>query len=378
MKQYLSLIIIVFLFAGCESQIGTAIGTAIGNVVTGKAFGDSASDEAFEQYRKKTNKAEASLNTVSSSADCGADPLASLTIELKSSIDMSKIKDNLCTCKTWGTCDASSCACGILCPDNFNILNRTGLALNETDENSLAFTNGDSDFYAKDKNYAGYCWGHAVVTQRFNRLAKFDDSSPKLYADENQDSERLAHYKDIIKRLNNNEPVDIPGYKNLKEFSRNPEIKTLLEESVKDNWAANAMTSQGLGIIKDSEPQGADYYNKLFDDIKFRLGNFQSPTIVFNQSGNAMMSHAVLVSGIGVEENGERYLCLRDNNYSASMTENCRQKLRLRSNGTCYYDGWYSSVGKIVLSQSENGNTVEQMKNLRSSCLGEKKCSSAN
>lgn len=372
--------IISVLVASCETQMGTAVVTALGNVVTGKAFSGSAGDTAYENYKK-----EAAANPTSSIAQdnnpaaiCKQSDVDLFPLSTSNADSLTKIKNNICTCQAWGTCDANSCACGVLCPDNFNILNRTGLALDESHENSLAFTNGDPMFYQTDPTYTGYCWGHAVITQRFNRLAKFDASVPKIFPEgelsEKGLEERHEYYESIIEKISNNEPVDIQGFKNLNEFSKDPEIKMLLKEAVKHSWASNAMSFQGVSVVSTSEPQGSEYYNKLFDDIEYRLKNSQSPTIVFNKKGLSVMAHAVLVSGVGVEKNGERYLCIRDNNSYARETQNCGQKMRLRSDGTCYYDDWYSEIGVIKLSHAENSDTVEQMKNLRSKCQGDKNC----
>lgn len=364
MKKHISLLLVLFLFSACETQIGTAIGTAITNVVTGKAFG-SGGDDAYAEI-----KAQNDLHPYNPNLDNCKVPDKSSLLPI-----LSKIKDKMCTCQSWGSCDAKSCGCNILCPNNFSILNRSGTAKAESEENSLSFTNGDSAFSRNDSNYSGYCWGHAVVTQRFNRLAKFNGSLPKSFQGKDKEEQRISYYKSIIKKVNDNQPVDIFGFNNLREFSSDPEVKELLQESVKNNWAENAMSTQGLKMVTSSEPQGAEYYNKLFDDVEYRLNNFQQPTIVFNQEGNAPYSHAVLVSGSGKNSNGERYLCLRDNNYYASGTINCKKKMIMRSNGSIYYEGWYSNVGKIVLAHNENANTVEQVKNLRDKCKSEKGCS---
>lgn len=365
MKSLFLLLVVLIFSTACDSQIGTAISTAATNIITGKAF-FSGGDSAYEKLKSQNE-----INPYNSRLDgCQVPDKSSSLIPT-----ISKIKDKMCTCQTWGTCDALSCNCKILCPNNFSILNRAGTAKDESEASSLSFTNGDQAFYNKDPNYAGYCWGHAVVTQRFNRLAKFDGESPKLYQGRENDEKRRDYYKSVIKKVNKNEPVDIVGYKNLNDFSSNPEVRELLQESVKDNWAENAMTVQGLKMIATSETQGTDYYNNLFDDIEYRLNNFQQPTIVFNEKGNAVYSHAVLVSSYGKNSKGERYLCLRDNNHVASETMNCRKKMILRQDGSIYYEGWHSEIGRVVLANSENSNTVEQVKNLRSKCLTDKNCS---
>jgi hypothetical protein len=372
MKKIIPLLIMLLLFSSCESQIGTAIGAAFNNLVTGAGFSNSSSDQLYDQMKQ-----DAIANPLTTTLDGSCvNPENALSVlgkpELK---NMSMIKDKLCTCQAWGNCDRLSCTCDSLCPKNFEILNRTENATNDSLENSLSFTNSDPQFYKDDSNYSGYCWGHALVTQRFNRLAKFESRLPKKFASDELSSERLREYKYIIKRINNNEPVDIPGFKNLNEFSSDPEVKGLLRDSVKENWAANAMSTQGLSMIASGEPQGADYYNKLFDDLEFRFDHHQSPAIVFNDKNQATDAHTVLVNGHGTTAEGLRYICIRDNNFVPEKSYDCKNKMILGKEGTISYGPWSpKAIGKVKLSFTENSNTVEQIKNLRTKCLGDKKC----
>ncbi len=370
-KRIFPLILMLFLFSSCESQFGTAVGAAFGNLFTGNGFGSSSGDEVYQKMKEETL---ASPSSMSPDSKCGNDPvdLGSI-LSNKNTKAMSNIKDKICSCQAWGTCDNKSCNCESLCPKNFEIFNRSGTATSDNADDSLSFTNSDDDFYKKYSDYNGFCWGHAIVTQRFNRLAKFYPASPKFSMDD--DLVRRRELVGIIERLDNNEPVDIPGYKNLKEFSNDPEVKELLEENVKKNWAKNAMSSQGLSIISSGEPQGSDYYNKLFDDMQFRLDNHQMPAIVFNDRDNSSDAHTVLVSGSGKNPDGQRYLCIRDNNYTPEKSYDCKNKMLLGSDGTISYNGWAKKrIGKVELSYTENSNALEQIKNLRDKCRREKNC----
>jgi hypothetical protein len=368
MKKNLLLILMAVLFASCESQLGTAVSGMFGNLVSGNLFSSSSGDELYEKMKEKSGNG---LSADLGNSTCG-DPLKDIIpINDNNKSNISKIKDNLCSCKAWGTCDKKSCSCNVLCPDNFKIFDRPGNS--DSIGNSLAFTNMDDAFYAKDSFYSGYCWGHALVTQRFNRLASFEANLPKKFVGIDHELERLREYKGIIAKLNNNEPVDIPGFKNLKEFSSDPEVKNLLMDSVKDQWQENAMSSQGISMVTGSDSQGAEYYNKVFDDIEYRINNHQSPAIVFNEEDNATKAHTVLVSGSGRMSTGERYLCLRDNNIEPLYLQDCKRKMILNKDGTMNYPG-FGKVGKLKVTHGENANTVEQVNNLKVKCLGDKEC----
>lgn len=379
MKKIFLLILIIISTISCKSQIGTAVGTAFKNLFTGNGFRDATSDQIYEEMKtaKQNRDKFDPLKSGDTSSACLI-PTKDSMVPVKGTGYFSAIKDQLCSCKSWGTCDNQSCSCDVLCPNGFDIFNRGQSLPVDSPENSLSFTNTDSDFYSDYKDYSGFCWGHALTTQRFNRLATFDHKSPKKFIGEGEERNRISEYKYLIKKLNNNEPVDIPGFKNLAEFSSDPEVEDLLEDTVKKNWAENAMSSQGLSMVSSATPQGADYYNKLFDDLDFRLANHQQPAIVFNDRENPSKAHTVLVNGSGTNSDGKRYICLRDNNFTPAKSLNCQNKMLLNSNGTITYDKWFpKEIGKIKLSFSENSNSLEQMNNLKSKCLQDKKCNGA-
>lgn len=372
MKKNLLLIFLAVFFVSCESQLGTAVTGMFGNLVNGNLFSSSSGDELYEKMKAKS---EGAISADLGNSTCG-DPLKDIIpLNNKNKNNISKIKDNICSCKTWGTCDKRSCSCNVLCPDTFEIFDRPGN--DDSVDSSLSFTNEDSAWKKNDSTYTGYCWGHALVTQRFNRMASFKADQPKRFVGVDYEQERLREYKSIISRINNNEAVDIPGFKNLKEFSSDPEVKNLLMDSVKDQWQENAMSSQGISMVTGSDSQGAEYYNKVFDDIEYRVKNHQSPAIVFNEEDRATRAHTVLVSGSGRLSTGERYICLRDNNLKPEDLVGCKRKMILMKDGTMNYPG-FGKVGKLKVTHGENANTVEQATNLRTKCLGEKDCIAKN
>jgi len=361
---------LTLMLSSCESQIGTAVGAAFTNLLTGAGFRSSSGTEAYEALKNETLGQSGQTEF---GGGCKSPDDALTVIGSKDSKNMSAIKDKICTCEAWGTCDSKSCSCQMLCPKNFNILNRSNTAMDDSTENSLSFTNSDSEFYSKYSDYTGFCWGHAVITQRFNRLAKFKPDEPRLGA--NDPIIRQRELKGIISKINNNEPVDISGYKNLKDFSTDPEVKELLEETVKKNWARNAMSTQGLHIVASGEPNPVDETKKLFDDLDFRVKHNQMPAVVVNDINESSYAHTVLVSGTGTTDDGKRYLCIRDNNYSPERSYNCKNKMFLNADGSLNYSAWpYRKIGKIELSYTENSNTVEQINNLQSKCATDKGC----
>lgn len=372
-RNNLFLLLLLLLTSSCESQIGTAIGTVFTNIVSGNGFNSSSSDELYREL--KHQKITDTNSSISGGINCENTAEAMTLVSEASANLFSKLKDKICTCKAWGTCDKLSCSCEKLCPRSFEILNRENQASLEAPENSLSFNNGDSAFYEQDSNYSGYCWGHALVTQRFNRLATFNSKQPKKFTAEDEDSQRLREYKYIIAKLDNNEPVEISGFKNLKEFSSQPEVKDLLMESVKKNWAQNAMSIQGLSMVTGSNQEDEAYYTKLFDDMEERIKNHQAPVMVFNGVGEATGAHTVLVKNYGVDpKTSERFICIMENKQDADKSNGCQRKMTLTKNGKVEYSFFPRKIGKMKLSYTENSNTVEQINNLKTHCLNSKDC----
>lgn len=385
MKRNLLLLSLLVFFSACESQMGTVVSSGISNIFTNSKFDINSSNEAYK-VMKASSINNAKMDAGPTSGCVSVDDL----IPLKSgdNENMSKIKDKLCTCVAWGTCDAKSCSCDNLCPKDFKIIKKLA-APSDAVENTLSFTNKINKFAEKDSTYKGYCWGISLLSERFHRLAEYEPTSPKKFQGAGQDSQRIAEYKKIIAQLNNNEPVTIPGFKSLRDFSSDPEVKDLLQDSVKELWAQNALSSQGVGSITSTQTPSKTEFNQLADDIEFRLKHNMSPAIVYNDKNDRMDAHVLLVSATGVLPSGERYLCLNDNAYVQANVQNCNIKMIMQNDGKIIRkygnadvrkDGTkieQMTVGKVSMTHSENTNLMEQVSNLQSKCAGQKGCPKA-
>lgn len=383
MKRNLLLLSLLVFFSACESQMGTVVSSGISNMFTSSKFDINSSNEAY-----KVMKAN-SINTAKMDASSPTSGCVNVNdlIPLNSSDskNMSKIKDKLCTCVAWGTCDSKSCSCDNLCPKDFKIIKKLA-APSDAEENTLSFTNKINKFAEKDSSYKGYCWGISLLSERFHRLAEYEPNAPKKFQGAGQDSQRIAEYKRIIAQINNNEPVTIPGFKSLRDFSTDPEVKDLLQDSVKALWAENALSSQGIGSITSTQSPSKTEFNQLADDIDFRLKNNMSPAIVYNDKNDRTDAHVLLVSATGTFPSGERYLCLNDNAYLQKNVQNCNIKMIMKSDGTLIrkygeadkrQDGTpiqHLQVGKVQMTHSENTNLMEQVSNLQAKCAGQKGC----
>jgi hypothetical protein len=286
------------------------------------------------------------------------------------------IREQVCSCRPWGTCTTQECACEKLCPDNFDIFQRQEIEKNTLTENSLAFRNtrGIADNYEMTQ---GFCWGHASVTSKFNRLAFFKGDKKPPYDLNSPNSaiqdKAVKYYKDLIDKVVNNETVDIPGFKNLNELSDHPSFDGYLGDKVAESWGDRAMSFQGAGVALKSGAQSKKANKKFFNDVKKKIDLNQQPQIVFTKGGAKFMTHAVLVSHYKEDSNGNLTLCVRDNNYSPYSNHKCSNRMYLKPDGSVQYNRW-GSIGGISVAHNDNGDALEQFKALKERCGKEKGC----
>lgn len=368
----------VFFLTGCETQIGTAIKHAGMNLINGNVFKHAFTSSAYEELKEQTKK-DRTADTTDIMTCTEAPQIEVLPFNTLSNLE--QIKDQMCSCKAWGSCDNSSCSCESLCPNNFEILNRS-TALSDDPRDSLSFINTAEGYNSVgDSSYQGYCWGHAVLTQRFNRLATFNPNKPSPYEGIEHEDKRIEEYKKIIEKLNNNEPVDIDGFADLREFSSHPEVETLLKDSVKSIWGENAMSIQGMKMVSGSSPMEKTDFQKMISDVEERLSNHQAPSIVFNEVDNAKNSHVTIISGVKTNPDGTKELCIRDNNFHAYYVADCQATIKQDPDGSINYHlpkvGRIKKmpIGKATIVHNEDSDVVAQVRNLQKKCALEKGCS---
>ncbi len=373
----LPLVLLLVVFSACENQPGMLVGGMFKSMFNVSDWFSSA-DKEYESLKNSKRYQEDVL------AFC-----RDKNNEKFSSIE--KIKDSLCQCKPWGSCDKGSCSCDILCPTDFTIFNRT-TPINDNNiiENSMSFTNGSQKFYDNVQGYQGFCWGHASLTSKFNRLAIFDSSKETPFKGLGNESTRTKYYERLIDQISNNEPVDIPGFKSLYEFSSHPEIQPLLMKKIGEEWSKNASSFQGVKSVMDNSGLTKSDSDKLVADIETRLANNQQPSLLFNKTSQFGSAHVVLVQKIYTDpKDSQQYICIRDNNFSPSTHAECGNRIKIRADGSlagCYYgyDKTAKSnryicdeeIGNASIAHNENRDTVDQTKNLHTKCASDKDCPS--
>lgn len=287
-----------------------------------------------------------------------------------------------CQCAAWGNCPTEICSCDVKCPSGFGIFKHpvgmTPQSLS-TPENGLAFRNGGGNGTIESTN--GYCWGHARVTSQFNRLAFFKPDARAPF-DLNSPEPRVKemavnYYKNIIDKVTSNEAVEIPGFPNLLELSSNPDLQSYLADKVARSWSGRAMSWQGMRLATETRRKSNDHYRSEMQKIKDRIDLNMQPTIVFTARGGIRsmgQTHAVLVSHYETQGDGSLKLCLRDNNYSESETQSCRNHMTFSEERGLQYNRW-GEIGGFDIAFNDDDDAVAQARNLREKCQRENGCS---
>jgi hypothetical protein len=355
-------------------------GHAIKNAVTSPAtaVGNYISNNAYKNIQKES---------------VGKEPVESPCWVTKKSVlpmlsDIEKltnaVRENVCSCVPFGSCSVDECPCSRLCPKGFEIFKRPGVESTadlSTTSNSLSFTNmsGGGDIKATQ----GFCWGHASVTSKFNRLAFFkkkDKPKHDIYSnDRNEQKKALSYYKSLIDEVVDNKVVSIPGIANLNELSSIPGLQSYISDKVAHEWAKRAMTAGGLKLGLRTKVMKRRESETLFRDIKDKLKHNQQPQIIFTKRGNAMKTHAVLVSHTMKHPDGRDILCIRDNNRSrlamSAIKTSCIDKMIIdKDGGINYLNPDWGELGGVEIGFNDNPDALAQIKSLKEQCDRDKSC----
>ncbi|MBL7663677.1 MAG: hypothetical protein JNM93_00985 [Bacteriovoracaceae bacterium] len=151
--------------------------------------------------------------------------------------------------------------------------------------NQFAFTNGDVDNVC-ERNF-GYCHGYTFSLTTWNRLSHFDEHNvlgAKIPDRANQSEEWFQFYKNIIDEImHKRNPIVVPGFKNLFEFSESdPRITNYLKEHIALKWAERNISFSGVRILKSVKDkftiqEGID----LHKDLSHRINDLHYNPIMW-------------------------------------------------------------------------------------------------
>ncbi len=340
-----------------------------------EAIANAIAHRKYEKFARET-LAPAPFREIQCAPDGSPLPESALS-------DLMNIPHITCKCEPWGNCVKQACACDVLCPKNFNLFKRGMTSTRDltTTEDSLAFRNGvdEGEVQGRIRFTDGICWGHASVTQKFNRLGFFKPEAQPPYSltSTNPEERRraISFYRSIINDIINNKATDIPGYRNLQEFSGDPEFSNYFHDKVAREWADRAMSWQGLSLAINDRPESREKNENLFAEVRRRLSMHQQPNLVYTLAGSRFFTHAALVSHESVV-NGKPVLCMRDNNYEEVLNAACNHYMVMDDNGKIInvITPYAYAVGGLSLAFNDERDAVNQVKALHKRCNREKGC----
>ncbi|WP_412471234.1 hypothetical protein [Halobacteriovorax sp. RT-2-4] len=387
MKLLVSAFFLISLLAlGSCNQAGLGAVTAVKNLITTPYRGAKSAISNYQYNQIKSAEETKRLSfqqhvqlLSSEQVDCQR-PTRETAFEDFGNI-LKEVRQQVCSCKSWGSCTSETCSCETLCPNNFDIFKRRDPIIeNSKVNNSMAFRNYDSITLSDIEGTQGYCWGHASLTSKFNRLAFFDGSKKEARTnldaapDSKERKESLEYYKKIIDDIADNKVRKIPGFNNLFELSYHPDLQSYLATKMSKEWANKAMTFQGLKTTLSTSPMKREDSQKLLEDIKKKIDNNQQPQLVFTRKESAGFTHTTLISDYRIVD-GNIELCVRDNDNEPFLNHMCHNRIKINENGGLYYNfpNW-GELGGATIAHNDNADAAVQFHELRSHCASEKDC----
>lgn len=144
----------------------------------------------------------------------------------------------------------------------------------------------------------GYCHGMTMVTRQMIYYATFNPKI-KLKVTYKQDPKRwLDFYEDVVDKIMRGIPQEIPGYKNLADFSSSP-IQGYLQRHVADQWGLNTSTTTMLQNAYETNFKKLDLetVKRYKKNLSHYLGkNFYPKVILGPADYNLSDPHVVMVT----------------------------------------------------------------------------------
>lgn len=301
---------------------------------------------------------------------------------------MESVSNQLCHCNSWQTpladCEVPCCSllcrhevrCEKICPSGLAIFKRNKERSHQVHDFNFAFTNSAFDTYVNRvrhvpvtymngtlRSSSAYNLGYISARRKFNELAFFDEFSS---APESAGAYRRHFYQEKIDALFEGKPAVIPGFKNLREFSADPEIQGYLKQKIAEEWLEKAIGHNLSELEVDPGVSlNSSQMQELNRDIERKLNSLGSTTLLFGikseGESEATTPQAVEVYG-KVQALGETRLCVLDPNLPTEEFEsslgthsspqegggdfrsNCTPYIVLEPNGRAYYVNRYRRI----------------------------------
>ena len=290
-------------------------------------------------------------------------------------------------------------ACEKVCPQKgLAILDRYKEKVLPRKEDKLSFRNDNAMFHDAGSSmipFQGYCSGMVSSRRKFNMNGFFEpdmspkDSSGRVIAP--GDPRLISYYEDIVDKIHDNEPTEIPGYSNLGEFTKDPMIQDIMRQKIADEWAdvtvlrstANSTAIYGpVGGKKSVDSKQAD---EVINGLKEKIENVGSGTLYFGLGGTFNMHIVDAFAVLPSKNKNSGYkakICINDPNYSGiggghklsyenGEIINCSPSVLVKDDGRMSYMGMKITQSSVDHKQDEAAVT-KSVERLRSFCKNKK------
>lgn len=241
--------------------------------------------------------------------------------------------------------DSDENMCSQVCPSDFSIFKDAYQKMQpDTGEHLLDFLNEKKKFRRHHQRTLGYCWGHTTLTRKFNYLAYFDeDNKQEEFIPSKKNMRKWRRfYKKKIKRIMRGKATYISGFKNLREFTADPDILKMTKLKTVRSWWSHAVRMSAVPVFLTNfkRPMNIDEISTLIKDIEFKLSNYITPKIYMANMKKPMFMHIISVYNVIHDEDGSTRICILDNHQYEDELRGCQTYLRAYPDGRLYYPGW--------------------------------------
>jgi hypothetical protein len=255
-------------------------------------------------------------------------------------------------------------------------------------ENTATFINDTYEFRGIARNSFGFCWGVTTMNRLFAHLAFYQaDIYPENQVPDAAQVGRkkwLAYYTAKIDSIFAGNAELIPGYKNFRELTMEPEIELYLKRKSVKTWADRAIQPWDRSFFRgtNDEEMSAKETENLVADLKVRLARHELPKLMFTsyasgtKLGVPVWIHTVLVYKVEDLSDGTKRIQLWDpDKYGEDLVEHPHY-LEIRPDGTILFAPWYEKdnpktsdvIGKVFYAPENDEETLQILKGVKTFC----------
>lgn len=178
----------------------------------------------------------------------------------------------------------------------------------------------------------GRCRGHAIVTQQFNMLARFNPQSEiNDCGPQKMTAKCRSYYDEVIERITKkNKVAEIAGFESLAQFSSHPYIYKKLYAKV--IGYSHKYYADPAHLEKETFSRKSSVFQEIINRVKKR----QQPYVGIK--GLGVSDHAILITGTRRVANQE-ILCVSDSNqrsFNPLTEEPCENYIQMISGVPTY------------------------------------------